>query len=951
MKRYKTTAFLLAFIFCALSVFVTGCAKTLAAPTGLYVDEELVLSWSNVENARRYLVEVTNLSDGTSTQKRERDPEYSLYDFAMGEYTIRVKSLADGNGYEDSDWSETLEFSRGYDTGCVYKLINGNSEYEITRVGKATGSVVVEDLRFGKPVTAIGDSAFRGSKIEEIRLGKNVKSIGMNAFYSCVKLTKAVLPEGLQTIGESAFQACSALKSINIPSGITSLPVKAFTSCYGLTEIDLNNVQVLETSAFDDCRNMQSLTFNDNLQYIGESAFKNNLSLKEVTLGGNVQYIGVEAFAGCASLQKVNFAENGALTQIGHRAFASCVALQEINLPEGVEALGAAVFAADSVLERISLPESLKSVGTNLLYNTAIHEAAEEFVYADKWLVGYKGEKANLTNINTDTLKPDTVGIASYVFSGCEGLLKIELAPSVKYINSYAFRSCPALWAITLGGVEELGSNAFTECMALKSVNLGTKLKKIGAYAFYKCESLQNPLTNFIPASVESIGNGAFEDTALWKEPDATGVIYAGNWVVGYGSRLHAEINLRNPYAPEANPTSAELKVGIADLAFMQDAKLIQSGFSVGPRTVLGMENIAHMGIGAFYNCNMLTNVVLNNSIKEVPAFAFYGCSMLGSVNIPTQLTSIGRSAFYNCSALKQVVHDNDTAFVGLDLSHSRVTEVSDYAFYGSGIRQAKLGSRLESLGRSAFYQCKALEEISIPDGVKEIKPHTFHGCSRLKSVQIGSGVEKIGDYAFVNCGTLKSVNLPETVKEVGNFAFYGCQRMTSLNLSNVESIGNYAFAELRVLTFVVIPESVKTIGDYAFFNDFGLQSVVMGGKEESMGKHVFLNCVNLTVYVCDENDKTYWGKRWNSSFRPVVWGAAMSEDGQYIGSVTIGENGFENVHEVTQAAAPVRVGYEFLGWSLSPTSTEIAYTMENMNTAPVGTTLYAVWREQAQTE
>lgn len=951
MKRFKITAFLLAFIFCALSVFVTGCAKTLAAPTGLFVNEELVLSWSTVENAKRYFVEVTNLADGTTTQKRERDPEYSLYDLSMGEYAIKVKSLGEGNGYNDSDWSETLEFSRGYDTGCVYKLINGNSEYEITRVGKATGSVVVEDLRFGKPVTSIGDSAFRGSKIEEITLGKNVKSIGMNAFYTCTKLTKVVLPESLQTIGDSAFQACSALTSINIPSGITSLPLRAFTSCYGLTEIDLNNVQVLGESAFDDCRNIQSLTFNDNLQYIGDSAFKNNTSLKEVTFGKNVQYIGIEAFSLCSNLEKVNFAENGALTRIGEMAFTFCQSLKEIDVPEGVETLDYAVFAASEGLERISLPDSVKSVGSSLLTNTAIYEAAEDFVYADKWLVGFKGDRETFTNITEETFKPDTVGIAAYVFSGCKNLLKIELAPSVKYINSCAFASCPALWSMTLGGVEELGGSAFAECVSLKSINLGTKLKNIGAFAFYKCTALQNLLTNFIPASVESIGNGAFEETSLWGSPDSTGVIYAGNWVVGCSSFLNSEINLRNPYAPQTNPTSAELKVGIADLAFMQNQEIANSGMYIGPKTVLGMENIAHMGIGAFYYCNSLTNVVLNNSIKEIPAFAFYGCSSLVSVNIPTQLTSVGRSAFYNCTSLKQVVHDNDTAFVGLDLSHSRVTEVGDYAFYGTAIQQAKLGSRLESLGRSAFYGCRFLDGISIPDGVKEIKPHTFHGCSRLKDVQIGSGVEKIDDYAFVNCTNLKAVSLPESVKEVGNFAFYGCRAVSSVELSNVESIGNYAFAELGALNSLVIPESVKAIGDYAFFNGRGLQSVVLGGKEESMGKHVFLNCGILTVYVCDENDKAYWGKRWNSSFRPVVWGAAASEDGQYVKSVTIGENGFDNVHEVTKAGAPVRDGYEFIGWSLSPDSSEIAYTTENINTAPIGTTLYSVWREKSQTE
>ena len=48
-----------------------------------------------------------------------------------------------------------------------------------------------------------------------------------------------------------------------------------------------------------------------------------------------------------------------------------------------------------------------------------------------------------------------------------------------------------------------------------------------------------------------------------------------------------------------------------------------------------------------------------------------------------------------------------------------------------------------------AFYSCKSLTSISIPNSVTSIGGYAFNGCSSLKSIKIPKGLTNIGDNAF----------------------------------------------------------------------------------------------------------------------------------------------------------------------------------------------------------
>jgi hypothetical protein len=99
-------------------------------------------------------------------------------------------------------------------------------------------------------------------------------------------------------------------------------------------------------------------------------------------------------------------------------------------------------------------------------------------------------------------------------------------------------------------------------------------------------------------------------------------------------------------------------------------------------------------------------------------------------------------------------------------------------------------------MGDGVFNGCTALERVSLPRFITNIRYHMFYNCSALTGIDIPEYVAEIGDRAFYGCTGLASVIIPDGVTSIGERAFYTCEGLTSVTVpGGVTSVGEEAFA------------------------------------------------------------------------------------------------------------------------------------------------------------
>ena len=260
-------------------------------------------------------------------------------------------------------------------------------------------------------------------------------------------------------------------------------------------------------------------------------------------------------------------------------------------------------------------------------------------------------------------------------------------------------------------------------------------------------------------------------------------------------------------------------------------------------------------GIYYFLNDDGTVSVTyLGSSYNE------YANEYTGDVVIPSSVTyfgtthsvtSIGNYAFYECRGLTSVTIPNSVISIG------------DWAFYKCiGLKNVTIPNSVTSIGICAFYGCSGLTRVTIPNSVNSIGSSAFLDCSGLTRVDISSLEAWLGikftdtrsnplyyaRHLYLNGKEVKDLVIPNSVTSICGDAFRNCIGLTSVTIPNsVKSIGNYAFLGCSGLTSVTIGNSVTSIGRYTFSGCSGLTSVTIPNSVTSIGYGAFDGCSGLT--------------------------------------------------------------------------------------------------------
>ena len=129
------------------------------------------------------------------------------------------------------------------------------------------------------------------------------------------------------------------------------------------------------------------------------------------------------------------------------------------------------------------------------------------------------------------------------------------------------------------------------------------------------------------------------------------------------------------------------------------------------------------------------------------------------------------------------------------------------------------------SLSRDAFYNCKQLTEVVMPNTIQEIGNDCFYDCTSLAKADLPESIETIREGAFSNT-IITSVILPEKLKYLAQQAFYNCNSLTTVTIKCTPNNTTYSglkgiFYKCSNIKEIIIESNVDVIRSSSWW-EFG---------------------------------------------------------------------------------------------------------------------------------
>ena len=240
-------------------------------------------------------------------------------------------------------------------------------------------SGITGTLVFPAAMENISTTVFAGcSGIEEIVLPRGVLTIGAGAFNNCSGVQRLWLTNSIQSIGANAFNGMKSLKKVyfsgtilewetgiqwadkgyQIGVAITTNEETASGSCGEALTWSLNSAGDLTVSGTGDMADFTAT---------GAPWAEYRDQVKLVIVGQGVTSIGSSAFQDCKNLKTVSLP--GSLTAIGKNAFLRCGELTNVKLPASLKSVGEDCFTGCEklmLLDLTGVPDEIMELRTSL---------------------------------------------------------------------------------------------------------------------------------------------------------------------------------------------------------------------------------------------------------------------------------------------------------------------------------------------------------------------------------------------------------------------------------------------------------------------------------------------------------------------------------------------------------------------------------------------------------
>jgi len=571
------------------------------------------------------------------------------------------------------------------------------------------------------------------------------------------------IANGVTSVRDRAFSGRSGLTSITIPGSVTSIGFGAFSNCSGLTSITIpSGVTSIGHEAFYYCNNLTCITVEtDNRNYASQDGILYNKAKTEfihipaaiqgaVTIPNGVTSVGDSAFSGCSGLTSVTIPDN--VRSIGKLAFNGCSQLVSISIGAGVNVIGGDAFEACNALNSVYITDL--SAWCNIEFNN------NPLLYGAKLYL-------NGQTLKDEVILPNTVtSLGNYALLGCNEITALIIPDSVKTVGYMALSGCSALKSLTIPFVgsslkinEEDTRYPFGYIFGPHRYEGGVEVKQWSSSG-----NKTYQVTYYVPATLKKVtvlgGNlnfSSFDDCNMIEE------LTVGEDVVGIDGNAIRELDgLKTVYW---NATYCVFNE--SNYTFNPAIKYVNADLIIGG-------NVKQIPARAFYGWIGLRNVTIPDSVDGIGQHAFYDCGQsvnyneynnglyLGNPNNPymilvkttsTDITSlivhdkttiILYDAYSNCNNLQYTEYGN-ALYLGSETNPYKVLVKA----VNTDIESCSINEQTEIISYGAFWGCRNLTHINIPDRVRTISHYSFTDCTGLQEISVGASVKFIGDFSL----------------------------------------------------------------------------------------------------------------------------------------------------------------------------------------------------------
>lgn len=211
----------------------------------------------------------------------------------------------------------------------------------------------------------------------EYMVPEGIKAINYKAFTNCNKLNKLTIPKSTTVLNNLSINNCANLTDIIIQSTGIEFSVDSIVSCNALVKIIyVNSSANINYGMTRDCSNVQYYMNNDNCIIVNGFVYNGsktilykclNKEIETVEIPNTVTDIEANAFENCKKLKNITF--NNGLVRIGYRAFSNCESIEKLNFPDTLTTIDTGAFLGCTSLKEIDSSSKLDVVGDYAFLN------------------------------------------------------------------------------------------------------------------------------------------------------------------------------------------------------------------------------------------------------------------------------------------------------------------------------------------------------------------------------------------------------------------------------------------------------------------------------------------------------------------------------------------------------------------------------------------------------